>query len=191
MKTFQQFLMEAMESKSANDSQLDKDALAMYKALWFKDSDSDQSVYKILHAVDKFYKNLNHDGFSKEGAAVAHEFTFPPMIFWILETCCEVDELEDRLDVDDIHTVEQARDDDDFDNEYNIIQTEHGGYVFWDYNLAYNDKDINNWTLEKIKKVIKMMCDLHHVKYNEEVFKKFDPEDFTNSSYNPIESHRK
>ena len=189
MKTFQQFLLEAMQSKSADDSQLDKAALAMWKALKFNDSDSNQQVYKILHQIDKFYKNLDHDKWTLDGAEAARSFTIPENIFWILETCRETDDIGGRIDDDETLTLDQAYDDDDFDPEYNVILTDSGTYVYWDYNIAYNDKEINNLNEDKVKKIIKMMCDLHHVKYNEEVFKKFKPEDFTNASNNPIEMH--
>lgn len=190
MKTFQEFLTEALETKS-NDSQIEKDALAMYKALWFRRIDSDQQVYDILHKCDRLYHNADHKGWSLDGASIAHKFTNPPMIFWILEYCSEINQkminnmTDGEEDVDWILTSQQAKNQ---DVDGCAIKTKTGTYVIWDSNISWSDDD-EDLDDNGIKKIIKMMCNLHHVKYNEEVFKKYDPEDFTNDSYAPNGSY--
>lgn len=189
MKSFQEFLTETLEPKS-DDSQIDKDALEMYKALTFKRTDSDQQVYDILHKCDRIWRNVSHKKWTLDGASIARKFTNPPMIFWLLDYCYEVDQKTiDNMtngdeDADWILTPQQAKNQ---DVDGCAVKTKSGTYVIWDPNIASDDSDINEWNDSKFKKIIKMMCDLHHVKYNEQVFKKYDPECFTNSEYEPAD----
>lgn len=194
MKTFQQFLIEAIVNNSSDNKQLDKQAEAMFEALWFEDSDSDQQVYNILHACDKIHREVYHDGYTLEGASIARKYSGTTMIFSILEYCHEVTKStfvnDMSFDEEDIITPEQADKElkDQIDREALAVKTKSNTFVVWDPNIAEGRYAINKWTEEKVKKIIKMMCELHDVEYHEEVFSKFKPSKFMNPFYGPLRS---
>ena len=110
MKTFSEFLTEAMESNGSDE--LKRDAQAMWKALVFKRTDSDQDVYNTLHTIDGFFKgNDLHEKWTLKGVQVLREFSNSMNVFDILEEAFEISEKKARnWDSDeDPLTIEQAR----------------------------------------------------------------------------------
>lgn len=168
MKTFSEFLTEALNQDSGD---LKSDATAMWKALVFNRDDSDQVVYDTIKKIEKFWHLTDHNGFTLDGIKLLRKMVKPQQVFWMMEVGKEYSaETWESFGVD--------MDDD-------VMKTKSGRYVEINTNISSSDDDIEYLTDIKIKKIIKMMCDLHNVKYNPEVFRKYDAEDFTNDRYNP------